>query len=460
MRKPDGWNREKLLSDRNVSAWFQANLLRSKVSAEVDLRKLGLLTHRIGTTSEGVVTLAKKDPDELGRRLVRYAADLKRKGRLDTYILKTFSGLKAWLRFRRVTFDQYPRLRAVQGISLRTETVPTQEQLGRILGALSTRGRAMALLMAHSGLRPGAIAHEGSTGLRLRDLPDLSLTGGEPSFTKSPFRIEVPGQLSKTARDYVTFGTEEEATAILTYLSLRRTRGEPLTPESALIAVAPHQSRNWRRGAAMTSGFVSTETLTFELRTGIRKVQPAGTRWRPYVLRAYCSSRLLSAENAGKMTRDVREAILGHDLGVAGRYNLSKKLTPDQVEEMRAAYKRCEPFLSTVPTKEDTVDPAAISKMLLMSFGYREEELADVDLTDMTAIQDLVARKMGARNEDRPRQKVVSGGELAGYLDRGWTVVTALNPNQVVVNPPEVARLTGPGRPGRAILRAGQSFAQ
>jgi hypothetical protein len=439
MRLPEGWDRNTVLSDRNVATWFEANKLRSKVSAETDLRKLALLTHRIDTTPDGVASLAKKDPDELARRLVAYATDQKRKGRLDTYILKTFSGLKSWLRFRRVTFDLYPRLRAVQGISLRNETVPTQEQLGRVLAALTLRGRAVALLMAHSGLRPGAIGHEGSSGVRLRDLPDLVLGAAEPSFTRLPFQITVPGLLSKTGREYVTFGTEEEAHALLTYLAFRSGEGERLNPDSPVIAVAPHQSRNWRRGSGRTTGFVTTETLTFELRTGIRKVQPAGTRWRPYVFRAYCSSRLLSAENAGRMTRDVREAILGHDLGVAGRYNLSKRLHPDQIEEMRAAYKRGEPFLSTTPARAEGETQAKMAQIMLLGLGYSEQDLAKVDFDnlDVATFRDLVTKKMGREaSASSSRQLLVDSAELSRYLADGWRVVTAVNGHQVVIDPP------------------------
>jgi hypothetical protein len=444
MRKPDGWNREAILADRNVAAWVQGNRLRSKVSADNDLRKLALLTHRIGTTPGGVVSIAKRDPDELAERLIRYATALKRKGRLDSYILKTFSGLKSWLRFRRTNFEQFPKLRAVQGISLRTETVPTQEQLGRILGALSVRGRAVALLMAHSGLRPGAIAHEGSTGLRIRDLRDLSLDASELKFEKSPFQITVPGELSKTSREYVTFGSEEEARAILTYLTFRKNAGERLHADSPLVAVAPHQSKNWLRGSGRTDSFVTTETLTFELRTGIRKVLPSGTRWRPYVLRSYCSSRLLSAENAGKITRDVREAILGHDLGVAGRYNLSKKLHPDQIEEMRAAYQRSEPFLSTQPTnfehKELREQFKSLLEALVTKFSPEEaKHIADYSEQEQIDIvrRSLATSRSAAHSGSRGRQRVVAIHEVETMIATGYEFVAQLSGGRVVLQAPE-----------------------
>ncbi len=393
-RSGEGWSRQALLSDKNVQSWFDGRRLTSDVSAQSDLRKLALLTHRIGTDPAGVVERAKKHPEELARRLIQYATRLKGQGKLESYIAKTFSGLKSWLRFRRVTFDQYPRLRAIQGLSLRGETVPTQDQLGHILSALTMRGRAVALLMAHSGLRPGVLAHEGGTGLTLGDLPELDLNGEELAFEKVPFLVRVPATLSKTSREYVTFGTNEEAAALVAYLTHRMNGGEKFSARSPVIAVVPHQSENRLRGTARGSSFVTTETITYELRTGIKKVLPPGTRWRPYVLRAYCSTRLLSAENAGKITRDVREALLGHDLGVSGLYNLSKKLHPDMIEEMREAYRRAEPFLSTTKTQA-VVSEIDLKKAILGVF-LPEDEVAELDVAKLSAhdVRTLVGDKL------------------------------------------------------------------
>jgi len=441
MRKPDGWEKQKLLSDKDVAIWFEGNLLRSKVSAETDLRKLGLLAHRLGTTPAGIVKLARSAPDELARKLVHYATELRKQGRLDSYVLKTFSGLKSWLRSRRINFDLYPKLPSIQGLSLRSETVPTQEQLGRILAALTLRGRAVALLMAHSGLRPGTISKEGTAGLRLRDLEDLELTGAEPAFRKQPFLIRVPATLSKTGREYVTFGTSEESSALHAYLARRQNDGEKLGPESPVVAVAPHQAENWRRRSQRTNGFVTTETITFELRTGIRKVTPPGTRWRPYVLRAYCSSHLVSAESAAKITRDVREAILGHDLGVSGRYNLSKKLHPDQVEEMRAAYQRCEPYLSTTPVKESNDGATRVIRALLVARGYSSAEADRLDIGGMTDSElESLFKKLGAQSSDAEGHRVeraIALAEVPGHLERGWEFVARLDDERAILRSPD-----------------------
>ena len=107
------------------------------------------------------------------------------------------------------------------------------------------------------------------------------------------------------------------------------------------------------------------------------------------------------------------------------------------VEEMRAAYRRCEPFLSTVPSRTDQDAQSKMAKVMLMGLGYTEKELAklDFDSLDVGAFQELVTKKMG-QNADAngTRQRLVEGTELPRYLDEGWTVVTTVNGHQVVLN--------------------------
>ena len=195
-----------------VSKWYQAHALRSSLSAEVNLRKLGLFLYRTRLTPKGLVEVARNRPEELRDLLIAYATHLHERKKLDSYIAKTFKGVRDWLLFHNVDFRQFPKLRrAYQAESLSRERIPTPEQLRLILGALSPRGRVCALLMAHSGLRPGTLGNDGGTdGLTLGDLPELR-TGGRPGFDlpegRRAFLVQVPSRLSKTAQGYVTFGT-------------------------------------------------------------------------------------------------------------------------------------------------------------------------------------------------------------------------------------------------------------
>jgi hypothetical protein len=322
--------------------------------------------------------------------------------------------------------------------TLENERVPTPEELRRILGVMSPRGRAATLLIASSGIRIGTLGGRFSAdGLRLKHLPELELEHGTPRFATIPFLVRVPASLSKSRKEYFTFGTSECAEAITAYLLERRNRGEQLSATSALIAPEYKTSRTHLRPAADGTAFVNEKSLSFYLRSSMDKVRPGDVRWRAYTLRSWFSTQMESAEAKGLITRSRREFFMGHQLGIDGVYNLDKKLSSQKVEELRAAYKRCEPFLSTLATRSDQDDRARMTRIMLMGLGYTEEELGQVDFDhlDVGVFQDLVTKKVTSSGK-HANQQVVDAAELPGFLEKGWTVVTAVNGHQVVLNPP------------------------
>ncbi len=184
-REPKGrLDHRPLLKDPAVRKWFEAHALRSSLSAEVNLRKLGLFLYRTRLTPRRLVDLGKERPDELRDLLIGYATHLHGLKKLDSYIAKTQKGVRDWLLFNGVDFRRFPKLRrAYQAESLSRERIPTPEQLRLILGALPARGRVCALLMAHSGLRPGTLGSDrGNDGLTLGDLPELRSERKHPRF--------------------------------------------------------------------------------------------------------------------------------------------------------------------------------------------------------------------------------------------------------------------------------------
>ncbi len=444
-----------LLENPKVRSWWESRSLRSQLSADQYLRQFGFLLERLELNSEQVVQLAQKDPDKLRDLLVRDAAKLKQEGKLDSYIAKFVEGLKAYLKFHRVAFDGFPSLSPIKGESLVNERIPSPEEFGRCLDGMSMRGRVIALFMAHAGVRPGVLAaYQASSGLRLRDLPDLEIAK-TPAFSNSPFVIRVPASLSKTRVAYTTFGSAQLASAFLAYLDVRQKEGEELAPDSPVIAVRPLRGMalKIKTRAAGDSPFLTTNTLVKEVHDALAESAPKGVRWRPYVLRSYCSTRLLMAEGGGKITRDLREALLGHDGGIAARYNVGKTWGPDLLKEARAAYKRAEPYLNTVQTRGGDDVFTEMRKGLLLDLGYSEEELKSIDLAELTSekFHELVANKRtefwagappkGPAPTPRPAsprgQKVVSESEVDQWVAEGWTVHTQFVGNKrVVLNPP------------------------
>ena len=425
-----------LLLDPKVRAWYDERALRSKLSADVYLRQLGGMLDRLELTAEGVVDLSQRDPDALRESLVRYAAALKRAGRLDSYIVKTFDGLRSWLRSRRSKFEEFPKLGSARGVSLENERIPTQEELRRVLDRLTPRGRVIALMMAHSGVRPGVLGAYGAVdGLTLGDLPELQL-GKRSAFREVPFVVRVPARLSKTRRAYTTFGTSELSSAILAYLDQRRTQGEQLGVRSPLVTVDSFAATHDFHGKTGSGRFLTTKGVVFELREGLKAGAPKGVTWRPYVLRSYCSTRLLLAESHGRIPRDLREAILGHDGGVASRYNVGKLWGEELLKEARSAYARSAEFLETAASIRPGGRDVETIRFLLEFLGVPAEKVSEIDLSGASP-EDLkqLARKYLGR-EAAPNQRVVSNGEIPKLLTEGWTFVATLAENQAILKPP------------------------
>jgi len=430
-----------LLSDPKVRSWWEARSLRSRLSADQYLRQFGFLLERLELDPTRVVSLARSDPDRLRDLLVRDAAKLKRAGRLDSYISKFHEGLRSYFRFHRVPFEGFPSLSPIKGASLVRERVPTPEELNRVLDRLSLRSRVCALFMAHSGLRPGVLgSYQAEGGLTLADLPDLKL-GKRPAFAEEPFVVRVPAHLSKTRSSYTTFGSSQLASALRAYLAERGEAGEYLTPASPVIAVRSTRGVASRRRSdpRFASGFVVTKAVVGEIHEALKSSAPEGVRWRPYVLRAYCSSRLLMAEGAGKITRDLREAILGHDLGNSGRYTLGKTWGDDMLRDARAAYKRAESYLSTAGKGEDSQEAVTRAlRLLLTARGVPASKLEGLDLVGKSdeEIVALIKTVGAAIGPEKGTEKAVAVDDVPKLLEAGWEFVAPLNGSMAVLRAP------------------------
>ena len=397
-----------------------------------------------------MVSLAATDADKLQDLLVDYAAALKRADRSDEYIAKTLNGLKSYLRFRRVQFNGFPRLNPIRGTTLGNERVPTPEELGRLLEMLTLRGRSIALLMAHTGIRPQVIGdYTGERGLTLGDLPELNLD--KLTFSETPFVVRVPADLSKTRISYRTFGTGQLGATLSAYLSERRIGGERLGPSSPVVIPSELASlrgaiRDARQTVEKRRRFMVTGALVREVRQALQATVPHGVTWRPYVLRSYCSTRLLLAEGQGRMSRDLREAILGHDGGISSRYNVGKRWGEELLAEARREYANAAEFLETNSQTRMNV-AAEFRRTLLAVAGLSDEEAAQHMNDSNDEVLALLRNRLlereapAAREPNSSRnghvaQRPVSLPEAERLLSEGWTFVANFGPDRVLLQPP------------------------
>jgi hypothetical protein len=365
-------------------------------------------------------------------------------GKTSRYALNSWWGVRSFLAHNNAAPSWVPKLKPLaEDDDDGSETVPTVEQLRTILNVLSSRGRAVALLLASSGIRIGVLANQfgPADGLRLKHLPELALDP-EPHFEKAPFVVRVPSHLAKGStvsrpRGYVTFGSPEAAEAIVAYLKERAARGEALQPSSALIA-PDGRGRSSDRVAKDGTRFMARKALAFTLRSAMDRVKPKGVHWHAHTLRAWFSTQMEAAEARGLISHSRREFFMGHaGIGVDFDYNLDRPKSSAKIEDLRTSYRRCESFLAVHPSTSGSEIQATSARVFLMGLGYTEKELAKIDLDnlDMQLFQSLVAKKM-ASTGPKARQKLVESAELGQYLDRGWTVETVVNDHQVVLNHP------------------------
>ncbi len=426
----------RIRASREVVRWDRELSLRSKLTADGYVRRLALFCDVSGLSPTEIVRRARDRPESLRRLLSDYAVAQRGRGRSPAYIRKVLFALRSWLDHNGVEFTRLPKVGGRDGVTIENERVPSGEDLRRLLSILSARGRVCALLMAQSGVRPGVLGSiDAADGLRLGDLPELDLA--QLAFSHVPFMIRVRSTRDKIGKGYLTFGGPELAEAILAYLHERVVRGETVTPESPMTAsLGPGVGREGR-GSKPAGMFVTTKSLTMDLREAIHR---SGLSFRPYVLRARFATACLLGEQHGTVTRDVREFWMGHDLGsVQNRYTLGKRLTDETVEAMRAAYERTLPFLSVMQAPRTSNDE--VYRVILGMAGLDEVEIGKLGpLGSEVVLEALHKAKEATAGADAPggpgQQKVVDATAVEAWIEKGWRFVAPLNGAKVVVEAP------------------------
>ena len=418
-----GSTAETFLEDEDIRRWYE-NLGRgSRATADINIRRLAAFCAAVEITPAGLTRLDARD---IHNRILDFVSVEEKRGVAGSYIVRTIKAAKSWLLHNGIKVDRPVKVRGSNETpSLKEERIPTPLELRSILLAGTPRIRAACCLVAFSGVRPEVLGNYlGTDGLRLGDFPELVIGKDAIRFEKSPTVVRVRPELSKNSNGYLTFLAREGCEYLVQYLEERRRAGERLVVDSDLI----HPDRANKQ-------FIRTLNIGDSIRTAIRG---AGFPWRPYVLRHFFDTQLLTAESRGKVAHDFRVYWMGHVGSIDARYTTNKRrLPPDLVEEMREAYRRCEPFLSTLPSSSEKETQAKMSRTMLMGLGYTETEISKLDLEnlDVAGFQKLVTRKLGPGG-GKSRQRLIESADLSDYLEKGWTVVTAVNGHQVVLNPP------------------------
>ncbi len=397
----------------------------SEITADVYRRRIRRLEKRYGFDPFGVL---RQSDEEIHGAVIDIVTKLEREGKTGSYIHSVVKAVKSWLLFNgKVIMRPIKIVDADDAPTLRDEVVPQASELHKVIVFSSPKNRVSSFLMAHGGVRPGAIGdYRGFDGLRLRDLPDLEVGGGGAAFSVTPAQLIVRRSLSKAGHQYFTFLSDEACGYVADYLEARMRGGESLTPDSPLVT--PEKTEK---------PFIRTTNIGDGIREGIRA---AGFDWRPYVLRCYFDTQLLLAESKGRVIRDYRVFWMGHKGDMEHRYTTNKQqLPPDLLEDMRASYRRCEEYLRTFTGGESSEErfKREVWRQLLIVSGVSTLEVDALGELSGDVVAETFRRRLGGVGKPAaqaaPVQRVVATGEAAKYLSGGWRFVAKLTEGEVIV---------------------------
>ena len=416
-----------LLANEDVRRWH-ANLAQgSRASADINLRRLDAFCKWAKVSPGDLVLMNEK---ALHEKFLDFVGAEEKRGVAGSYIGRTLIATRSWLAHNGVKLSRPVKIRGLRDSpTLRDEQVPTQEDLRKVILAGTPRIRTACALVAFAGVRPEVLGnYQGDDGLVLSDLSELKIGKDSIEFTSVPTAVRVRPGLSKNSNGYLTFLSSEGCEYVKQYLEERLRSGEKLAPDTDLI----HPDRAGKR-------FIRTINIGDAIRTAIRG---AGFRWRPYNLRHYFDTQLLMAESKGKVPHDFRVYWMGHVGSIDARYTTNKRQVPKEfLEEMRAAYKRCESFLSTNGSRSLEERDLTTRRVVLRMHGYTEEELAKIDIatkTDDELIALAEAKRIAnqrAASAPPPRsgQRVASMVEAERLISEGWEFVAPLGTERVIL---------------------------
>lgn len=417
------------LEDRNLKRWYDATSRGSMITADVNLRRLGSFCDRVKIDPQ---QLLDKEPRDLTDLIDDFVTDMEKEGFSPNYILSILKGVKSWIAHNNLALTRKIKV-TNSGKNRLKERVPTQDELKRILASGDPRSRVASILMAHSGVRPEVIGnYKGKDGLTVGDFPEMEISDGEVSFSRTPTPIIVREELSKAGNEYFTFMGNEACYYLKAYLEERIRSGEKITSGSPLIVPSK---------AAYAGRFISTINIGDIIRQPIRK---AGFDWRPYVLRSYFDSQLMMAESKGLIIRDYRSFFMGHKGDIEGTYTTSKIQNPESIESMRESYEKALKFLETESRGISEEDHNQIMRehsirTLAMITGAEfsdeeKERLLTLDESDFwKEFNESYKNKKADILNNGNSQKVVSVKEVKDYINKGWEYVNTLPGNKEVI---------------------------
>ena len=346
----------RMLTNREIKRWYD-NLARgSPITADVRLRRLDKFCEMHSMTPMQLADLGMRDVRTVTNLLEDHITMMEERQYAPGYIEDHVKAIKSWLGHFDIQITRRLKISNPDFTpTLQDEQVPSAQEITEVFARASLRSSVMISLMAKSGLRPEVLGnHDGTDGLRMRDLPDVVVHQGVAKCVRAPCQVMVRPSLSKARHQYFTFLTASGTRMLLAYLNDRLAHNDSLHGDAPVIA-PDYAYRAGRRGNnGSDKPFLPTRQISKE----IRKTFRPRFAWRPYVLRAYFDTELLIAESRGKMAHDFRVFFMGHKGSMEAKYTTNKGILPEMlVREMRESFRRSEDLLDLdVPSNDPALE--------------------------------------------------------------------------------------------------------
>ena len=406
------------LDGKSISSFLQA--IHTKATEENYLVKLKLFFDFGDVSADDFAALAKKHPAKAESIITSYIQS--RKGKVSGSTIRTFKvALKLFLSMNDSDKLNWTRISKLIPKSRKygSDRAPTSEELRKILDNCDLRMKCVVLVLLSSGIRIGAFE-----GLQWRDMEPVKF--GNHEFAKlTVYRGE--------NEQYYTFVTPECHKYLLEYKDLRQQAGEKINPNSLLIR------DDWGNYKGATDPTKATAVTPKSLRNALGRLhERIGLRSEKTGIRhefqqAHGFRKFFKSLAERYMKSIYVELLMGHSTGVSDSY--MKPSYQDMVQE----YSKTIPALSILSREEvSSADQLRIEfkKMLLATSGYRDDEIKNMDLANMTneQIQEKARERLMVNNGQR--QRIIATSELERHITQGW---------EFVANPP--------GLNGKSIVR-------
>jgi integrase len=434
---------DELRADPTVRKW-ESNLREGATStAEVFVKRLRAVCALLGRTP---AQLARLSHDELQDLFIGFRESETKRGSTPPYIAHELTVLRSFLKFAGAPV---PTGIKVKGSDRpHEEDALSREEVRRALAVATPRERLAIAVMSQAGVRPEVLgSYDGSDGLRVRDLPDLTIKGGRASFGCIPAVVMVRSDLSKADHHYVTFLGTGGASAVADSITSRIASGEKVGKDSPILAASDRSTRRFlpsiEVGRAVQRAFRAA---------GLHRDRgdPKSAEPRCYALRTTFAVRMTTAEGDGAVGRGEWQYWFGHKGDMTDRYSKrGTRLDETLLQQMRAAYARAEKYVafdgegSTADIKRDLVE--SLVKAVEEATGGQTGATGTMSADDLIV---ALRRTLGASGGRSPSgapsasaapprgcQKLVAASELEGLLQAGWHYVAPVG-ERVVVEPP------------------------